>query len=228
MAERPARPLPVAAVLFDLDGTLADTAPDLVAALNRVRADRGLAPLPYAALRPFASHGARGLVGAGFGVVPEDPGYPALRDAFLAHYEAALCVHSTLFDEIEALLAALEARALPWGIVTNKVERYTRPLIGLLRLADRAGTVVCGDTTPHAKPHPAPLLHAARELGVEPERCLYVGDAARDIDAGVAAGMPTIVARYGYLEPEDTPEDWPADGIIDRPGELVAWLPGPR
>ncbi len=177
MAERPARPLAVAAVLFDLDGTLADTAPDLVAALNRVRADHGLALMPYATLRPFASHGARGLVGAGFGVTPADAEFPALRDAFLTHYEAALCVHSTLFDEIEALLATLDARALRWGIVTNKVERYTRPLVGLLRLADRAGTVVCGDTTPHAKPHPEPLLHAARALGVEPGRCLYVGDA---------------------------------------------------
>lgn len=225
MAERAARPLAVAAVLFDLDGTLADTAPDLVAALNRVRADRGLTPLPYSALRPFASHGARGLVGAGFGVTPADALFPALRDAFLAHYEAALCVHTTLFEDIEALLAVLEARALRWGIVTNKVERYTRPLVDQLRLADRAGTVVCGDTTPHAKPHPEPLLHAARALGVEPGRCLYVGDAARDIEAGVAAGMPTIVARYGYIEPEDTPEDWPAEGIIDRPGELVAWLP---
>jgi phosphoglycolate phosphatase len=220
-----ARRLPVAAVLFDLDGTLADTAPDLAAALNRVRADRGLAPLPYADLRPLASHGARGLVGAGFGVAPNDAEFAALRDAFLAHYEAALCVESVLFDEIAELLDAIEARGLGWGIVTNKLTRYTLPLLDQLRLSPRAGAVVCGDTTPHAKPHPAPLLHAARTLGIPPAHCLYVGDAQRDIEAGVAAGMPAIVASYGYIEPDDRPASWPATGFIDRPSALLDWLP---
>jgi phosphoglycolate phosphatase len=219
------RVLAVTAVLFDLDGTLADTAPDLAAALNRVRSDRGLPPLPYLALRPFASHGARGLIGAGFGFAPVDPEFAALRDAFLAHYEAALCVDSALFDEVLPLLDAIEARGLGWGIVTNKLTRYTLPLLDQLQLSPRARAVVCGDTTPHAKPHPAPLLHAAQALGVLPAQCLYVGDAQRDIEAGVAAGMPAIVARYGYIESGDTPDAWPAIGHIDRPIALLDWLP---
>ncbi len=219
------RALPVDAVLFDLDGTLVDTAPDLGAALNRVRADRGLAPVPLERLRPFASHGARGLIGEGLGVAPADPAYVALRDAFLTHYEAALCVESALFATAEALLDAIEARALRWGIVTNKATRYAAPLLEQLRLASRAGAVVCGDTTPFAKPHPAPLIDAAKRLGLAPYRCVYVGDAQRDVSAGVAAGMHTIVARYGYLRADETPEAWDADGIIDSPEELLAWLP---
>jgi N-acetyl-D-muramate 6-phosphate phosphatase len=217
--------LPVKAVLFDLDGTLADTAPDLGAALNRLRGDRGLPPLPLARLRPYASHGARGLLGAGLDVTPADADYPMLRDAFLGHYAGALCVDSRLFDEVAALLDAIEARALAWGIVTNKATRFTAPLLAGLGLAGRAGTVVCGDTTPHAKPHPAPLLAAASEIGVDPAACVYVGDAARDIDAGVAAGMRTLVAGYGYIEPHEAPESWPADGLIATPSALLAWLP---
>ncbi len=221
----PPRVLPVDAVLFDLDGTLVDTAPDLGTALNRVRADHGLAPVPLERLRPFASHGARGLIGEGLGVTPVDPAYAALRDAFLAHYEAALCVESALFATADALLDAIEARALPWGIVTNKATRYAAPLLEQLRLASRARAIVCGDTTPFAKPHPAPLVDAARRLGLPPERCVYVGDAERDVSAGIAAGMHTIVARYGYLRPEELPETWAADGIIDSPDELLRWLP---
>jgi phosphoglycolate phosphatase len=221
------RPLAIDAVLFDLDGTLVDTAPDLVRAVNRVRADRGLAPLPFARLRPYASHGARGLLAAGMAVTPADAGYEALRDAFLAHYEAALCVESALFADMDRLLAAIEARALPWGIVTNKATRFTAPLLDALDLTRRAATVVCGDTTAHAKPHPAPLLHAAAALGVAPQRCLYVGDAERDIAAGIAAGMRTIVARYGYIEPDEEPDRWPADGHIADPGALIPWLPVP-
>jgi phosphoglycolate phosphatase len=225
---RDARSLAVDAVLFDLDGTLADTAPDLAAALNRVRRARGLDPVPEARLRPSASHGARGLLGAGMGVSPEHPDYPTLRDAFLAEYEAALCVGTTLFAEVDALLDAIEGRSLKWGIVTNKATRYTTPLLDLLGLGGRAGAVVCGDTTPHAKPHPAPLLAAAERLGIAPGRCVYVGDAERDVIAGIAAGMHTIVARYGYIEPHEAPETWPADGLIDDPRELIAWLPGRR
>ena len=221
----PPRPLAVDAVLFDLDGTLADTAPDLAAALNRVRGEQGLPSLPLSALRPYASHGARGLLAAGMGVGPGQASYEALRTAFLDHYAAALCVESTLFAEVAALLDALDVRTLRWGIVTNKAQRFTAPLLAALGLAPRAATVVCGDTTPHAKPHPAPLLYAAERLGVAPERCVYVGDAERDIIAGGAAGMPTIVARYGYLEPHDEPGDWPADGIIDSPSALLSWLP---
>ena len=227
-AAEAARSLPVDAVLFDLDGTLADTAPDLVAALNRVRGDRGLDPLPYPALRQHASAAARGLVGAGFGIGPDHDDFPALRDAFLAHYASALCVLSALFEEVVALIDAIEARGLAWGIVTNKASRFTVPLIEALPPLPRAGTVVCGDTTPHTKPHPAPLLHAARELGVLPRRCLYVGDAERDVLAANAAGMPSIVAAYGYIEAHETPAAWPAAGLIDRPGALVDWLPARR
>lgn len=233
MADRPKVPraalppctLPIDAILFDLDGTLADTAPDLAAALNRVRAARGLDPVPLARLRPFASHGARGLLGAGMGVTPDHPEYEMLRAHFLVQYEAALCVDTALFDAVDTVLDAIETRELAWGIVTNKATRYTLPLLDALGLASRARAIVCGDTTPFAKPHPAPLLAAAERLGVEPERCLYVGDAERDVSAGVAAGMRTIVALYGYIEPNDDPHAWPADGIVATPGELLAWLP---
>lgn len=224
-ADDASRALAVDAVLFDLDGTLADTAPDLIVALNRVRADRGRDPLPAGNLRPFASHGARGMLGAGMGVGPEDPAYPALRDAFLDHYAAALCVHSILFAGVAALLDTIEVRALKWGIVTNKAARFTGPLLDALQLSARASAVVCGDTTPHTKPHPAPLLFAAERMGVAPGRCLYVGDAERDIIAGVAAGMSTIVARYGYIEAREAPQDWPAAGMIDDPQALLRWLP---
>lgn len=226
-ARRPAsaHALPVDAVLFDLDGTLVDTAPDLAAALNRVRAERGLDPVPLAQLRPHASHGSRGLIGAGMGVVPGDPAYVPLRDAFLAQYEAALCVESVPFAQVEALLAAIEARALAWGVVTNKALRFTSPLLARLGLEARAKALVCGDTTPFAKPHPAPLVEAARRLGVAPARCVYVGDAERDVIAGTAAGMRTIVARYGYIRDDETPDEWGADGVIDAPEELLPWLP---
>jgi len=222
---RAPRALPVKAVLFDLDGTLADTAPDLGAALNRVRGERGLLPLPLARLRPYASHGARGLLGAGFAITPDHADYPVLRDAFLAQYAAALCVDSRLFDDVIALIDVIEARELKWGIVTNKATRYTMPLLEALGFAGRAGPVICGDTTPHAKPHPAPLLAAAAELAVDPIACVYVGDAERDITAGVAAGMRTLVARYGYIEPHEAPEAWPADGMLDAPAALLDWLP---
>jgi phosphoglycolate phosphatase len=219
------RVLPVDAVLFDLDGTLADTAPDLGAALNRVRTDRGLEPVPLAQLRPYASHGARGLLGAGMAVAPGDPDYEALREAFLAHYAAMLCVASALFAEIDTVLASLDARALPWGIVTNKATRFTAPLLDALRLAARAGAVVCGDTTAFAKPHPAPLAFAAERLGVAPTRCVYVGDARRDVEAGQAAGMRTLVASWGYIAPEEAPATWRADGMLETPAALLDWLP---
>ena len=222
---RAARALPVDAVLFDLDGTLADTAPDLAAALNRVRVDRGLEPVAASHLRAFSSHGARGMIGAGMGIAPDHPDYLGLRDAFLAHYESALCVDTILFEDVDTLLGAIEARALKWGIVTNKATRYTMRLLDLLGLGARPGVVVCGDTTPHTKPHPAPLLAAAAGLGVPAARCVYVGDAERDVAAGVAAGMRTIIARYGYIDAAEDPGSWPADGAIDDPAALLAWLP---
>ncbi len=219
------RALDIDAVLFDLDGTLVDTAPDLAGALNRVRHDRGLPPVPVADLRPFASAGARGLIGVGFAIAPDHAEYPSLRDAFLAHYAAALCVDSALFDAVEEVLEAVAARRLRWGIVTNKATRYTLPLLEALRLRFTPDVVVCGDTTPYAKPHPAPLLHAAEKLGVAPVRCLYVGDAERDIAAGLAAGMQTIVAHYGYIAADERPHAWQAHGHVASPRELIEWLP---
>ena len=216
--------LDVDAVLFDLDGTLADTAGDLADALNRVRADRGQPPVPVEALRSHASAGARGLLGAGMGLKPDDPDYPAAREAFLAHYAEGLAVTTRLFDGVDAMLDAIEARGLTWGIVTNKAERYTGPVVRALGLAHRAGTIVSGDTTPHAKPHPAPLLHAASALRLPPWRCAYVGDDLRDVEAGNAAGMPTFVAHWGYLGNGVPPSAWPANGWLDAPRDLVGWL----
>jgi len=223
-----ARPLPVAAVLFDLDGTLADSAGDLAYALNRIRDERGLPPLPVETLRPYASAGARGLIGAGLGITPEDADYRGLRDRFLEYYAVGLDQTTRLFDGIAPLLDALDARTLPWGIVTNKVERYTQPVVHALGLHPRASAIVSGDTTAHPKPHPAPLLHAASLLSVEPARCVYVGDDLRDVVAGNAAGMATIVAEYGYLGEEGCADDWPATGWIATPLELLDWLPAER
>jgi phosphoglycolate phosphatase len=215
----------VTAVLFDLDGTLADSAGDLALAVNRMRAERGLDPVSVATLRPHASAGARGLLGAGMGVTPDDAGYPALRDTFLAYYAAALDRTTRLFDGVPELIDALEARGLGFGIVTNKAERFTQPVVAALGLDRRAAAIVSGDTTAHPKPHPAPLLHAAQLLGVPPRACVYVGDDLRDVTAGNAAGMATIVAEYGYLGEQGCADDWPATGFIDRPLALLDWLP---
>ena len=219
------RPLRVSAVLFDLDGTLADSAGDLALALNRIRESRGLAPIPVAELRPYASSGARGLLHRGMDVTQEHPEYAALRELFLANYEACLSETTTLFDGVGDTLDAIEARGLRWGIVTNKFERFTIPVVEAIGLARRAAVVVGGDTTPHAKPHPAPLLHAAEAMKVAPSACVYVGDDLRDIEAGTAAGMSTIVAGYGYMGVGGDPRRWPATGWIDRPRDLIDWLP---
>ncbi len=219
------RPLPIDAVLFDLDGTLADTATDLSGALNRVRAERGLAPVPLAGLRAHASSGARGLLGAGMGITPDAPDYPQLREAFLSHYAACLAETTVLFPGVAELLDTIERRGLRWGIVTNKFARFTGPVVNALALAGRAAIVVSGDTTPHPKPHPAPLLHAATGLKLAPSRCVYVGDDLRDIIAGNAAGMATIVAEYGYIGADETSDTWPAAGWIADPLALLDWLP---
>ena len=211
-------------VLFDLDGTLIDSAPDLGAAVNRMRATRGLPEIEDAALRPYASHGARGLVGAGFSVTPDQPEFTSLRDEFLARYAEALCVRTTIFPEVPALLDALDAARLPWGIVTNKATRYTLPLLDALQLRRRTPCIVCGDTAPRAKPFPDPLFAAAEMLGVSAVECVYVGDAERDVQAGIAAGMPTVVARYGYIAHTETPDGWPADGHVASPLGLLSWL----
>jgi N-acetyl-D-muramate 6-phosphate phosphatase len=224
MHAAPPLPRPVRAVLFDLDGTLADTAGDLGAALNDVRAGLGLPPLHTDTLRPHASAGARGMIGAGIGIVPDDPRYESLRAAFLGHYERRLDETTRLFDGVPELLAAIEARGLRWAIVTNKATRFTSPVVASLGLDARAGAIVCGDTTPHAKPHPEPLLHAARTLGVDPADCVYVGDDLRDIVAGNAAGMASIVAGWGYLGFGQHPREWPASARAECPGDLIGHL----
>jgi 2-phosphoglycolate phosphatase len=210
------------AILFDLDGTLADTAPDLAAAVNLLRTERGLAPTPYAILRPTASAGARGMIGAAFGLAPGDDGYETLRLQWFDHYQAAMAVHSTLFDGVDELLEGIRAAGMEWGIVTNKPARFTDPLVPQIGLA-HAGCIVSGDTTPHAKPHPAPLLEAARRLGIDPTQCWYVGDDLRDIEAGRAAGMVTVACNWGYCGAID-PASWGADLQLDTPGHLLAVL----
>lgn len=212
------------AVLFDLDGTLADTAPGLAASLNRLRARHGLPPLPLAEIRPQASHGARGLINLGFGLTPEDPRFATLRAEFLEDYARHLCDQTALFPGMDETLASLEARSLPWGVVTNKPERFTLPLLVVLGLKERAACVVCADSVGNAKPHPEPMLAAARQLAIPPDRCLYVGDAERDVLAARAAGMPALIALYGYLGSDDRPESWGAHGLVAHPLELLRFL----
>jgi len=208
------------AALFDLDGTLADTAPDLVAAVNKMRRERGLELAPVELLRPLASAGARGLIGGAFGIGPEHRDFAVLREEFLANYEADLCIETTLFPGIVDLLDGLDARGVGWGIVTNKAGRLTMPLVEQLGLAARARCIVSGDTTPHAKPHPAPLLHAAQALALPPEQIVYIGDDLRDVQAGFAAGMATVAAAYGYCGTDLPPAMWHAQHIVDSPQQL--------
>jgi phosphoglycolate phosphatase len=214
----------VEAVLFDLDGTLVDSAPDLAGTANDMRAERGLPPLPLATLRPHCGSGARGMLGAGLGVRPGDADYTRLRDAFLDRYEARMLQSTQPFDAALRLLHALDAQGLPWGIVTNKALRFAEPLCRELGLLDRAAVLVGGDSTPHTKPHPAPLLEAARRLNQAPAGCIYVGDDARDMHAGRAAGMRVLAAGWGYLgEPAD-PALWQADALLAEPLALLKWL----
>ncbi|MDX1373934.1 MAG: HAD-IA family hydrolase [Burkholderiales bacterium] len=213
----------VRAMLFDFDGTLADTAADLCAAVNMLRAERGLAALPVAEGRPYASSGARGLLRAAFDMTPEHPEYLAMRDAFLRHYGDCLIRHTALFPGIAELLDALAARGIAWGIVTNKATRFTERIVAALGLAPHC--VVCGDTTPHSKPHPAPLLHAARALALEPASCWYVGDDLRDVQAARAAGMRSVAVEYGYHGAENgAPLSWNADAVIAHPLDLLTHI----
>jgi phosphoglycolate phosphatase len=212
------------AVLFDLDGTLADTAPDLAYVLNLQLRAHGCPELPVDALRPYVSAGARGMLRAGFGLEAGDAAYPILRDEFLDLYERNLLRETRLFPGMAELLDGLEQRAIAWGIVTNKLERFTLPLVAALGLAARAGCVVGGDTTVRAKPFPDPLLEASRRLGVEPGECSYVGDDERDVQASHAAGMTPVVALYGYLGDGKPPREWGADAYIEHPLELLKLL----
>ena len=214
----------IKAVLFDLDGTFADTAPDLAAALNHTRATRNLPPLPLAILRLHASNGSRALLKVGFNIEPDAPDYNSLRDIFLAYYEHNICVHTKLFDDMAELVDQLEQRAIQWGIVTNKPHRYTMPLMQALGYAERAGCIVSGDTCARAKPHPDPLLKASQILGIAPAHCLYLGDDLRDIEAANAAAMRGIIAGFGYISPDAQLDTWNAHGRIATPMELLNFL----
>ena len=211
-------------VLFDLDGTLADTAPDLAFALNALLSEHGRPELPYDRIRPEASHGARALLRLGFGITPDDQGYDALRCRFLDLYGANLCRETRLFPGVSELLEALPRQGLSWGIVTNKPAALTGPLVHALGLATTAACVVSGDTTRNAKPHPEPLLYACMQCRSAPAACVYVGDAARDIEAGRLAGMRTLVAMFGYLRATDDPLRWGADALVHAPGEILEWI----
>lgn len=215
---------PPRAVLFDLDGTLADTAPDLAYALNQTLLRFERQPLPYATIRPVVSHGGIALIQLGFGIATDAPGFEQRRQYLLDVYAANLCRETVLFPGMAEVLEYLEARALPWGIVTNKPAWLTDPLIAAMQLDHRAGCVVSGDTCAQRKPHPQPILHACQLLDRDPTDTWYVGDAGRDIEAGRAAGCPTVGALFGYLHPEDPPEAWHSDLMIETPAQLLELL----
>lgn len=212
------------AVLLDLDGTLADTAPDLAGAINALLIEQGRGVLPYEAIRPHASHGSPALVRLAFGIEQADAAFEPLRIRFLEIYRSNLARETRLFAGMETVLATLEQKRIAWGIVTNKPAWLTEPLLEQLGILNRAVCVVSGDTTPNRKPHPDPLLHAAKLLGRTPSQCVYVGDAERDITAARKAGMATLVAAFGYIGSDDAPEAWGADAVISTPLEILDWL----
>ncbi|HQO15965.1 MAG TPA: HAD-IA family hydrolase [Methylotenera sp.] len=211
-------------VLFDLDGTLVDTAHDLGYALNLQRARHGLADLPHEVIRPYASHGSKGLLSIGFQLTPEDEAFSSMREEYLAIYDQVLVRAPVLFDGVEVLLKQLEAQSLAWGVVTNKPRRFTAPLLDAIRLTERAACVVCGDDAIAPKPHPATLLLACEQTNIQPQDCWYIGDAERDIQAGRAAQMKTAVAMYGYLDVSDRPAEWGADAFVSTPAEVLSLL----
>ena len=215
---------PIRAVLFDLDGTLVDTAPDLIFTLNELRRRRGLAEMDHAPLRAQASHGTQGLLRLGFDIGSDHPQFHDLRAEFLEIYTDHLTTRSALFSKMDWVLDGLEARGVHWAVVTNKPAFLTEPLLRGLGLMHRAASVISGDTCIHNKPHPEPVLCACRQIGVHPAECLYVGDAARDVEAATAAGMPTLVAMYGYLGEGDRPDTWGAAGYIHSPVGILQWL----
>lgn len=215
----------VKAVLFDLDGTFADTAPDLAAALNHVRATRQLPPLPFEVLRPQSSHGSPGLLKTGFGIEPGAPDYDALRDIFLEHYASNICNFTTLFNGIKELIDSLDKLNMPWGIVTNKPHIYTIPLMDALGYTRRASCLISGDTCAHAKPHPEPMLKACEIIGVAPEHCLYLGDDLRDMQAASAVAMRGVIANYGYIAADAKTDSWGAYALINHPMELLDLIP---
>lgn len=214
----------VQALLFDLDGTLVDSAPDLAGAANEMRMSRGLAALPLEALRPLVGTGARGMLEAALQITPVHSDYEANKCEFLDRYEARIAKETRLFDQVSELLGELRVAGIPWGIVTNKSERFALPLTRLLGLNESAFAVIGGDSTPHAKPHPAPLLEAAKRGGIDPQRCIYVGDDERDIIAGHAAGMGTVAAGWGYLGNGKPIEAWNADIVLSSPSGILKLL----
>ena len=211
-------------VLFDLDGTLADTAPDLAYALNRLLLEQQRPPLPYEHIRPVVSHGATALVKLGFDIDPEEPVFSALRDRLLSLYQQHLARETRLFDGMTDLLNYIEQRGMNWGVVTNKPAFLTQPLMSALELTARAACIISGDTTANKKPHPEPLLHACRLAGSEARQCLYVGDAERDVRAGLHAGMHTLVAMFGYIGTADRPDEWGADAMVATPNAIIDWI----
>ena len=211
-------------VLFDLDGTLVDTAPDLGYALNLQLERHDKPTLSDATIRPFASHGSRGLIGLGFGVTPKDVNFLALRDEYLSLYDQVFTRSPRLFDGMDDVLKALEKQKLKWGIVTNKPRRFTQPLVASLGLHTRAVCVVSGDDAIKPKPSPETLLLACKEAQVKPNQCIYIGDAARDIEAGRAAGMKTAVALFGYIDKTDKPHEWGADAMIQAPSDILGLI----
>ncbi len=214
----------IKAVLFDLDGTFADTAPDLAAALNQVLQEEGRQPLPYEVIRPVVSHGGIALIRLGFNLTPQHIDFERLKQRLLAIYLNNISALTTLFDGMDTLLEILENNNISWGIVTNKPGWLTDPLMEQLGYSNRAATIVSGDTTTERKPHPEPLFYACRQMNCHPSECVYVGDAERDIIAGNKAGMTTLTALFGYIEPGDTPENWGADAMIKHPEEIESFL----
>lgn len=214
----------VSAVLFDLDGTLIDSAPDLGAAADKMRTDRGLASIPVAEYRFMAGAGARGMLSVAFGMTPEHEEFESLKEEFFRNYEVDLTRGTYAFDGVNEMISQLNTANLKWGVVTNKSQRFTLPLTTAMPLFKTAQTIVSGDTTPHAKPHPAPIIEAVRQLGLVPAQCVYVGDDERDIMAGRAAGMPTVAAAYGYLGVRSDISDWNADAVIKSPAALLQLL----
>ncbi|MCS5560285.1 MAG: phosphoglycolate phosphatase [Marinobacter nauticus] len=213
-----------AAVLFDLDGTLIDTAPDFIRCLNQLRQQHGMPALPAEQIRRSVSNGARAMIRVGFGLEPEHEGYPEKHTAFLDLYELGVAVETTLFPGMDVLLSSLESRGIPWGIVTNKPARFAVPLIEALGLAQRCAALICPDHVAERKPHPESLLLACRQIQVEPIKSVYVGDHERDIEAGRNAGMHTIAVRYGYIEQPETVDLWQADRIADTVSDLTKLL----
>ncbi len=211
-------------VLFDLDGTLADTAPDLAFALNTLRAQEGLPPLPYEPIRLAVSNGSNALVRLGFDIGHGDPRFTELGERLLKLYQAHIAARTRLFPGMETVLADLEQHGLHWGVVTNKPAFLTGPLMHELGLSTRAACIVSGDSATHSKPHPAPLLMACEQVGIPPAESVYVGDAERDVEAGRQAGMRTLVALFGYIPPDVNPAAWLADAMLDSPGQLLDWL----